>query len=722
MGCVLLTGATGLLGAHLLRNWLRDEIPLAVVVRPVKTASAAARVEQLVSRWEQQAGYDLPRPVVLEGDIARPQLGLSADSLKWVARHCTSVMHNAASLAFVGEGRDGEPYRSNVDGTRHVLELCRTTGIRHLHHVSTAYVCGAREGVCLETELDVGQSHGNEYEVSKFESEQLVHRANFLETRTIYRPGIILGDSQTGWTTSFHGFYVPLKLIATLIEHAVTSGLSQNVLRQQVRLSSQRLLGLLGFRGSEQKNFVTVDWVADAMTSIVARPEHHGRTYHLTPQTTTPISLMQSVLERAFFENAIHLRRQGAAPVETLGRAMSEFDVGTLLANFDEFFVKRMEPYSSYWRDDPQFDTANTIRAVPHLRCPKLDAACLTRMCAYALRVNFGFPKEIVHNQRFPLHEGMQPLIQARDSVAGCEVTRRVGLSVRGPLGGQWTLQLAGQRLVAADSGSASPDEMTLCLNSHTWRELSERKLTVDQALTTGALLVEEMQTEADQLVARAVVVQLVEGASQLPAPGPLPAPVPAPVAERNGHISNGAALAPIVVFDATQRRKERLRLAARSGNSGDSDFESATMAAPRAAARNGSLPHSPDLAVSPRAPAAPAVTVPQSSPLPRVDPPAQPAIPPHHSNGKVPGDLAAFLVNFVVEQTGYPTDMVELDADLEADLGIDSIKKAQLFGELAEAFEISAVGDLSLSDFPTLRHVLTFLERAPRRQQRSAT
>ncbi len=80
-------------------------------------------------------------------------------------------------------------------------------------------------------------------------------------------------------------------------------------------------------------------------------------------------------------------------------------------------------------------------------------------------------------------------------------------------------------------------------------------------------------------------------------------------------------------------------------------------------------------------------------------------------------GELEAFLINFVVEQTGYPAEVVDLDADLEADLGIDSIKKAQLFGELQEYFDISALGaggagggSLSLDDFTTLRHVLDFL------------
>ena len=80
--------------------------------------------------------------------------------------------------------------------------------------------------------------------------------------------------------------------------------------------------------------------------------------------------------------------------------------------------------------------------------------------------------------------------------------------------------------------------------------------------------------------------------------------------------------------------------------------------------------------------------------------------------------DLESFLVNFVVEQTGYPPEVVELDADLEADLGIDSIKKAQLFGELAEQFEVNvqSAEDLSLDDFPTLRHVMKFLEGAPQK------
>ncbi|MDO5580819.1 MAG: phosphopantetheine-binding protein [Planctomycetia bacterium] len=78
--------------------------------------------------------------------------------------------------------------------------------------------------------------------------------------------------------------------------------------------------------------------------------------------------------------------------------------------------------------------------------------------------------------------------------------------------------------------------------------------------------------------------------------------------------------------------------------------------------------------------------------------------------------ELDAYLINFVVEQTGYPEDMVNLDADLEGDLGIDSIKKAQLLGELNEMFHFagadasSAESSLTLDDFPTLRTIRDYM------------
>ena len=87
-------------------------------------------------------------------------------------------------------------------------------------------------------------------------------------------------------------------------------------------------------------------------------------------------------------------------------------------------------------------------------------------------------------------------------------------------------------------------------------------------------------------------------------------------------------------------------------------------------------------------------------------------------SNAPLLSELESFLVQFVVDQTGYPPEIVKLDADLEADLGIDSIKKAQLFGELREYFDVTPSDDLRLDQFPTLRHVLDFLKGVPGKAQ----
>ena len=60
-----------------------------------------------------------------------------------------------------------------------------------------------------------------------------------------------------------------------------------------------------------------------------------------------------------------------------------------------------------------------------------------------------------------------------------------------------------------------------------------------------------------------------------------------------------------------------------------------------------------------------------------------------------------------VAEQTGYPPDMLDLDLDLEADLGIDTVKQAEVFATIREAYGIERDDTLKLRDYPTLNHVV---------------
>ena len=101
MSFVLLTGATGLLGRYLLRDLFAAGHAVAVVARSSRNDSAADRMETVMSRWEQDAGRALPRPVVLEGELTQSGLALSDADRNFVREQCGRVIHSAASLAFV---------------------------------------------------------------------------------------------------------------------------------------------------------------------------------------------------------------------------------------------------------------------------------------------------------------------------------------------------------------------------------------------------------------------------------------------------------------------------------------------------------------------------------------------------------------------------------------------------------------------------------------------
>lgn len=365
---LLLTGATGLLGRYLLRDLLQADVPVAVLVRPNRRRSAEDRVEALMQSWERLLEKRLPRPVVLSGDITQPGLGLDSEEGNWVRAHCDSVLHNAASLTFHAASEEGEPWRSNVHGVRNVLDFCAETQIWDFHHVSTAYVCGLRKGRILESELDMGQEFSNDYERSKLLAEKMVRESGLFNSVTVYRPAIIVGDSQTGFTTTFHGFYHLVRLAWTLTQspdiHAAIRDDNPNRVPTRLTLSAD-----------DAKNFVPVDWVSAAISEIVCNRLLYEQTYHLTARNRVTARMMQDVLE-----NIIGIRNT------VFCGAATKLDNPTLV---ERLFYEHLQTYHSYWRDDPVFDLTNTTRALPHLPCPVIDSATLMRLAQKAIELNF---------------------------------------------------------------------------------------------------------------------------------------------------------------------------------------------------------------------------------------------------------------------------------------------------------------------------------------------
>ena len=363
---VLLTGGTGLLGRYLLRDLVDRDVPVAMLVRPSRRMTAEERVDAILATWESQLDRELPRPHVIEGDLVESDLGLDQYSRDWLFEHCDTLLHNAASLAFHATDPAGEPWRTNVQGTRNVLELCRDAGIRDVHYVSTAYVCGLRSDRVSESDLDVGQEPGNDYERSKIAAETMIREADFISPATVYRPSIIVGDSRTGFTTTFHGFYAALRLAHTLLN---SSAVDNNGQPTRLTLS-----------GTECKNLVSVDWVSAAIAEILVQPEHHGHTFHLTSSSPVTTRVMRDVLEE-LIDNCKN-RFVGPGPLK---------DPSLL----ERLFYEQMQVYDSYWRDDPAFDTVNAQAALPGLPCPEIDHELLVRLSRAAIDMGFRWRERV---------------------------------------------------------------------------------------------------------------------------------------------------------------------------------------------------------------------------------------------------------------------------------------------------------------------------------------
>ena len=409
----LLTGATGLLGGYLIRDLLLSGHRLAVLARPSRKESARERIETILLGHEQRTGKVLPRPVVIEGDLTDDSW--HAGQLDWLSRHCQSLIHCGASLVFY-EDVNGEPWKTNIQGTRHILDLCRATGIRTLHHFSTAYVAGSYRDPFYENMLDVKQELRNDYEKSKFESEQMVRNADYINSLTVYRPSIVVGDSVSAYTSAYHGYYAVLKLAHTLVNRLKLG-----------ETSGRRLLLSLGMTGNEYKNFVPVDWVSAVVTHIFTHSELHGKTYHLTNPSPTSILEMVDTIQ----EVVEHYSDLVTGETDTQHKNEDWFK-----ANYAESITT----YRDYLNDDPHFISGNTISAAPHFLCPKVDSKMLHKMGHFAIKNQFGKRPPKPFRPHFNVSEHIQHFAHRVTKVNGNFAgSRRFSLRAVGPGGGEWT-------------------------------------------------------------------------------------------------------------------------------------------------------------------------------------------------------------------------------------------------------------------------------------------
>lgn len=199
---VLLTGATGFLGAYLLHELLQQTRAMVYcLVRCTDAAEGERRLREHLSRQELPL-WSHGRVVVIPGDLAQPTLGLAPEGFAALAGQVDAIHHCGAFVNFA------RPYAAlkaaNVQGTQEVLRLAATGRLKPVHHVSTVFVSmgaiQARAEQVLEDEpLSTPQGHDTGYTESKWVAEGLCRLAMQRGLPVaVYRPGNILGDTRSG--------------------------------------------------------------------------------------------------------------------------------------------------------------------------------------------------------------------------------------------------------------------------------------------------------------------------------------------------------------------------------------------------------------------------------------------------------------------------------------------------------------------------------------------
>jgi NAD(P)-dependent dehydrogenase (short-subunit alcohol dehydrogenase family) len=255
------TGGTGFIGRNLVERLLDRDGDIYVLTR----AGSAEKLDALVDRWVRDratqngtAVRDRIKPVI--GDLTQPRLGVSEEDLVALRGNVDHFFHLGAVYDMTAD--DDANMATNVEGTRHAVELANAVEAGGFHLTSSIAVAGLYKGLFREDYFDEGQRLPSAYHRTKFESERIVRTQTTVPWR-VYRPAIVVGNSKTGEMDKIDGPYYFFKAI------------------QRARHYLPEWFPLIGPEMG-WTNIVPVDYVAAAMDHIAHTPGLDGQAFHLT--------------------------------------------------------------------------------------------------------------------------------------------------------------------------------------------------------------------------------------------------------------------------------------------------------------------------------------------------------------------------------------------------------------------------------------------------------
>jgi thioester reductase-like protein len=282
------TGSTGFVGAGIVLELLKQtNAEILCLVRPGAEA-VDTRLHRAIIKAGQLYGYDpallstvRERCRAVPGDVNSEFCGVAPQSLPRISQfwHCAALLHYE-------ERYRQEVFQTNVDGTRHAIDLARRVGVENaFNHISTAYIAGTRSGLILEEPAQMRPTN-NLYEQSKIQAEQIIAGRQDFPTR-IFRPSAVVGHSTTyAVSGGFSGLYIFLR---KLLQFKMVMA------RMCEGIWTQEPLRMLAF-AEAPLNFIPVDLVTRQAVRISTSTSPDS-IFHLTNATPPTVA---EVLSRMF--------------------------------------------------------------------------------------------------------------------------------------------------------------------------------------------------------------------------------------------------------------------------------------------------------------------------------------------------------------------------------------------------------------------------------------
>lgn len=267
------TGFPGFIAGRLVERLAEKDTQFFLLVQPKFVETAKTTIARIA--FEQRVPPE--NFAIIPGDITATDLGISVEDHDTILAETTDIFHLAAAYDLAV---DRDIARAvNLEGTVNVNRLAQEVkNLRRYNYISTCYVAGKRKGEILETELAHNEGFRNHYEETKYLAESEVEKLKADLPVTIFRPSVVVGDSQTGETPKYDGIYYLIQYLRKW-----PAGLRFiNVGNKQVRL-----------------NLVPVDFVVESIAALSQDEETVGKTVAIAdPDPLTTAGLFDAIAQK----------------------------------------------------------------------------------------------------------------------------------------------------------------------------------------------------------------------------------------------------------------------------------------------------------------------------------------------------------------------------------------------------------------------------------------